>query len=243
MDVRELQAFYASPLGRQARRHVARALARLDLPVGDGVEVVALGYGPPYLKAWHKGGVALAAMPARQGVTPWPGRDDNRAVLVEETALPLADSTVDVMVLAHALEFADRPEAMLREVWRVLAAEGRAVIIAPNRRGMWARFDTTPFGHGRPYSPRQLENLLRQAMFEPHGRAAALFAPPLAGKLARRVAAAVERAGARAWPGFAGVVVIEAVKRVYAMPPALPSSEEIGELAPAGPGLPRTPVS
>ena len=48
------------------------------------------------------------------------------------------------------------PAALLREVWRVLAAGGRLLAVVPNRRGVWARIDTTPFGHGRPYSRSQI---------------------------------------------------------------------------------------
>ena len=30
---------------------------------------------------------------------------------------------------------------MMRELWRVLADGGRMIVVAPNRRGLWARFD------------------------------------------------------------------------------------------------------
>jgi hypothetical protein len=66
----------------------------------------------------------------------------------------------------------------LREVWRVTAPEGRVIAIAANRTGLWARTDSTPFGHGRPYSRSQLAALLRDAMFEPTASARALYAPP-----------------------------------------------------------------
>ena len=63
---------------------------------------------------------------------------------------------VDRVLLVHALEMAHDPGALLREVWRVLAAGGRLLAVVPNRRGLWARMDTTPFGHGRPYSRTQI---------------------------------------------------------------------------------------
>ena len=59
-----------------------------------------------------------------------------------------------------ALETAERVRPLLREMWRVLAPEGRLILVVPNRRGVWARLDKTPFGQGRPYSRRQLEALL-----------------------------------------------------------------------------------
>ena len=47
------------------------------------------------------------------------------------------------------LEMTNDPGTLLREAWRVLAAGGRLLVVVPNRRGLWARMDTTPFGHGR----------------------------------------------------------------------------------------------
>ena len=68
---------------------------------------------------------------------------------------------------------------------------------------MWARFDTTPFGHGRPYSRRQLERLLREAMFTPTDWASALYVPPFERRMLMRSATAFERIGARISPGSA----------------------------------------
>ena len=43
---------------------------------------------------------------------------------------------------------------------------------------VWARFEHTPFGTGRPFSRGQLNELLREANFTPSGWADALFLPP-----------------------------------------------------------------
>ncbi len=49
----------------------------------------------------------------------------------------------------------------------MLAPGGRLVIVVPNRRGVWARFEHTPFGTGRPFSRGQLTELLRETNFTP----------------------------------------------------------------------------
>ena len=89
------------------------------------------------------------------------------SALVEEDRLPLADGSVDRLLAVHCLETAERVRPLLREMWRVLAPEGRLMLVVPNRRGVWARLDKTPFGQGRPYSRRQLEALLIEALFTP----------------------------------------------------------------------------
>ena len=67
-------------------------------------------------------------------------------------------------------------------MWRVLSPEGRLMLVVPNRRGVWARLDNTPFGQGRPYSRRQLEVLVRDALFTPLDLSGALYLPPVDGR-------------------------------------------------------------
>ena len=77
------------------------------------------------------------------------------------------------------LEEAESALETLREIWRILAPGGTVMIVAPNRRGVWARSDATPFGHGRPFSRGQLTQLLRDALFSPIGWTEALYMPPV----------------------------------------------------------------
>jgi len=98
----------------------------------------------------------------------------------------------------------------------VLAPEGRMILIVPNRRGVWARLDNTPFGQGRPYSRRQLEQLLLAAMFSPRDWGGALYFPPLGRRMLLRSSTAWERVGAGVSPAFCGVLIVEASKELVA---------------------------
>ena len=109
---------------------------------------------------------------------PWPPGGPNVCALVEETRWPIAAATVDRLIVAHGLETCESPDALLPEIWRVLAPGGRVVFIVPNRSGLWARRDVTPFGYGRPYSLGQLEALARRHRFAPERHVGALYAPP-----------------------------------------------------------------
>ena len=118
---------------------------------------------------------------------------------------------------------------------RVLAAGGRLLAVVPNRRGLWARMDTTPFGHGRPYSRSQITHLLRETWFTPTGWGEALYVPPIARGWFLRSAVAWERAGATIPAPFAGVHIVEATKQIYR---ALPARREQRQFVPAlGPAL------
>jgi SAM-dependent methyltransferase len=155
-------------------------------------------------------------MPDSQGAIRWPRDGASQSVLVDDDRLPLADESVDRLLAVHCLEVADSTRHLLREMWRVLAPEGRMMLVVPNRRGVWARLDNTPFGHGRPYSRRQLEELLVGAMFTPLDWGGALFFPPLGRQILLRSATAWERLGAGASPGFCGVLIVEASKELMA---------------------------
>jgi SAM-dependent methyltransferase len=115
----------------------------------------------------------------------------------------------------HALEMTIHAPDLLQEIWRVLAAGGRLLMVVPNRRGLWARMDTTPFGHGRPFSKGQLVELLRGAQFAPVGWSEALWVPPFARAPFLRTAVAWERVGATLSLPFAGVHIVEATKQVW----------------------------
>jgi SAM-dependent methyltransferase len=230
IDVVDLRNFYAQRLGVVARRFVGRGI-RKRFADTRGMSVLGVGYPTPYLGLFREEAErCLAFMPAAQGVVKWPSNRPGLAALVDELELPLTDSAVDRILLVHALEMVHDPAALLREVWRVLAAGGRLLIVVPNRRGVWARLDTTPFGHGRPYSRAQITQLLRQTWFTPAGWGEALFVPPVAGGWFLRSAMAWERVGAALSLPFAGVHIVEATKQVYR---AIPAGRERTRLIPS----------
>ena len=216
MDVLDLREFYGGPLGAATRRLVGHHL-RTRFEGVRGARVLGLGYASPYLDGWRDEAERIIAfMPARQGVARWPHDGLGLTALVDDTDLPLSDGSMDVALVVHGLEQTE-PHAMLRELWRVMAPRGRVIFVVPNRRGMWARFDSTPFGHGRPFSRQQLSGMLRDQLFSPMHWSNALYVPPFDWRFLVRSAPAWERLGLRLSPGFAGVLMVEAIKEVYAI--------------------------
>ncbi len=213
LDITELQAFYASPLGRMAQLLIRARLMEAWPDFGGG-QIAGFGYAGPLLRGLEDGRARppVLLMPAQQGVARWPRGQENRAALVDEEYLPLADGTVDRLVVCHALEHAENTRKLLREFWRVLSPEGRIMVVVPHRRSPWSFTERTPFGHGRPYSVGQVSRLLGDSLFEPAGWRGALHSPPGSVRLLRWA----ERPGARLWPTMAGVLLVEAVKVVEA---------------------------
>ncbi len=213
-DILELRDFYDRPLGSLVRRVLSQRIrARWSrLP---GATLIGVGYAVPYLGSFRsEAGRIGALMPATQGAIMWPSRGDVCTALYEDDMLPLPDASVDNLLVVHCLEGSGEVRKLLREFWRVLKPEGRLMIIVPNRRGVWARMDTTPFGHGLPYSSRQIGRALKEALFSPVDWSSALFMAPVDRAFVRRTGLAIERVGARIWPAFAGVIIVEARKEL-----------------------------
>jgi SAM-dependent methyltransferase len=214
LDVVDLRDFYTGDLGLTVRSILGAGI-RGRWPTVAGDRVLGLGYTTPYLGLFEDAERVLSFMPAAQGAVNWPGAGPSCSALVVEDMLPLPDAAVDRVLLVHALEMSSDPREVLREVWRVLAPGGRMLAIVPNRRGLWARVDTSPFGYGRPFSRGQLTQLLRASLFSPVGWGEALHMMPLKRRRFRRSSATWERIGARLWPAFAGVIIVEATKQLY----------------------------
>lgn len=217
-DVVDLRDFYRSGLGQVARRMIRGAIRRV-WPDLRGMRLLGIGYTTPFLTPIAGGTErTVAVMPAAMGVLGWSPNGRNLVALAEEGELPFADYSIDRVLLVHALETTEQAGPMLKEIWRVLAGGGRLLVVAPNRRGIWARLDRTPFGSGRPYTMSQLSRLLRDEQFTPVGSDTALFIPPARKRMILRSAAACERIGNRWFPTVAGVVLVEAAKQIYAKP-------------------------
>ena len=215
-DIIDLRDFYQTPLGLMARR-VLRSQVESLWPHVRGENVLVLGYGAPLLRPLSQQAAAVYAfMPAAQGVSYWPREGPNISSLVEVDNLPLADSSIDRVIVMHALEGLSEPSPLLREVWRVMKGGGRFLTIVPNRHGLWAHSDRTPFGNGQPYSPIQIRNALHHQGFLIERTRHALYAPPSTSRLNLSLADGIEKYGTRLFPGFGGLLLVEASKQLYA---------------------------
>lgn len=237
-DAHATAEFYATTRGGVVARLLRGRLARI-WPDLRGRSVLGVGYAQPYLRLWREqAGRCVAALPAQAGPgqavpvpagaghwppplpAPWPPSGASLCCVVEEDALPFPDLSFDCILLLHGLEAAEHARRMLREAWRVLKDDGRLLVVVPNRRGMWAHVESTPFGQGQPYSRGQIDRLLAAALFRVERRDTALYVPPTRLRMVLRGAPLWEKAGRALMPNLAGVTITEACKDVYAALPA-----------------------
>jgi len=214
-NVYDLKEFYGSRGGRLVRRIISRHIREI-WPEAKGQRVMGYGYAIPYLRPYMEEAERVFNIsPAFMGGHYWPENSGN-LLCIGDCELPLETESIDRIFMFHALENEQDPEACLQEMWRVLKSNGRLLIVVPNRLGLWARADWTPFGHGQPYSIAQISHYLKDSHFVHEATYRALFMPPFRSFLVLRTAYALENIGRYVFPGLSGISLIEASKQVYA---------------------------
>jgi len=153
--------------------------------------------------------------------------------------LPVANDSIDCVLLPHTLDFSDRPHAILREVHRVLRSDGFLIVLGFKTGGLWGLRRLVP-GAGLPpgaehmISDRRLRDWLKLLDLRIHGMHRYFFRWPLPGN---RGASSPnwERRGQRLWPELAACYMLTAQKRVSTLTPLRPrwrrSPQVVAELA------------
>jgi SAM-dependent methyltransferase len=234
VDAQDLSSFYDEAIGQVARRSIGRRL-RLAWPDLRGQRLLGYGFATPYLRPLlGEAERVVALIPAEQDdIVAWPPRGPLVA-LGEEDALPFPDAFFDRVMMVHGLETAEATRPLMRQIWRVLAPQGRLLLVVPNRASLWAQVERSPFAHGRPFNRWQLDRLLRESMLVPERWDTALYFPPSRMRWLVRNGAGWERIGRKLWPQIAGVHIVDATKSLYALAPPAKLRAARRVLVPAG---------
>jgi len=138
--------------------------------------------------------------------------------------LPIASSSVDLVVLPHVLEFSDNPHQILREAERVLVPEGHLVVSGFNPISLWGLKRALGRRRRRDYpwcgdfiSLLRLRDWLKLLGFELNGGKFGCYAPPFGKARSLHAWRFMESAGDRWWPIAGGTYVVRAIKRVQGM--------------------------
>ncbi|MEK7991123.1 MAG: class I SAM-dependent methyltransferase [Thiotrichaceae bacterium] len=140
--------------------------------------------------------------------------------------LPFAHDSVDVVVLPHVLEFEENPHQILREVERVLIAEGHVVIIGFNPLSLWGLWHL--FLSHRKQAPwcsqflpvLRVKDWLALLGFEKVQQHTLFFAPPFNSHWG--IMKRLDKFGNRWAKDFGAVYVLVAKKQVLTITPIKP---------------------
>jgi SAM-dependent methyltransferase len=139
-------------------------------------------------------------------------------------ALPIQADSVDLIVLVHALDFAQEPHEVLREVDRTLVPEGHVIVLGFNPRSLWGlwrtsllwRKDRLPWCGGF-YPPGRVKDWLSLLGFDTLWCRHLLFRPPLQRSAMMQKLEFMEELGRRFLPYLGGAYLILAQKRVVTL--------------------------
>jgi SAM-dependent methyltransferase len=162
-------------------------------------------------------------------------------LLMRLEELPFASQSIDLLVLPHALEFADDPHRVLREVERVLMPEGQVVISGFNPISLWGLRQVVGRTFDAPFLPREgqflalprLKDWLKLLGFEVHRGHFGCYRPPFNGERWQARFGFMERAGDRWWSYGGAIYMVHAIKRVQGMRLIGPSWKDRKRLAAA----------
>jgi SAM-dependent methyltransferase len=147
------------------------------------------------------------------------------SLLTRFEELPFAAQSVDLLVLPHALEFADDPHQVLREVERVLIPEGQVVITGFNPASLWGIRQVVGRSVDSPFLPRvgqflglpRLKDWLKLLGFEVNRGRFGCYRPPFRSEKWLGRMGFLDYAGDRWWPICGAIYMVSAVKRVPGM--------------------------
>jgi SAM-dependent methyltransferase len=199
--------------------------------LGEALEDV-FGWELLQVGEWGRGRELLARSRTRhQTIISTDAHEGSADVIGRPSQLPVNSDSVDAVILPHTLEFATDPYAIVREVDRVLAAEGHLLILGFRPLSLWglrARMNRAgyPPGLRRLLSARRVREWLVLLGYEIVSEERYLYRSPWsrgAGATAG-VESVLRRGLLNIFP--AGAWWLKARKRVYTLTPIRPRFRE-----------------
>lgn len=153
--MKELREWYQSKQGQLVASTETRLIEKV-LPRLFGYHLLQLGATKNL--SWLKNSPILH----RFGVSPCQAINRFESwVQANHTALPFAESSIDVLILPHLLEVSFEPLPILQEASRVLLAEGKLILFGFNPWHPWYWFNTPKLNAN--YSLSKIKRLLKEA--------------------------------------------------------------------------------
>lgn len=199
-----------TPLGQYL---LARECAYIDKTVTDIFGYNALQIGLPEFDL-----LRASRMPLRATMDP----GVTASLRADGAEMPITSASIDLVLLPHALEFSEKPHQILREVERVLVADGHLVITCFNPVSLWGLRHTFSKREKYPWRGRfinlmRLKDWLSLLGFEVAGGAMDCYVPPCTSEKWLERFKFMESAGDRWWPFSGAVSFLHAIKRVRGM--------------------------
>lgn len=217
-DYSEFEKFYRSDLGKNLKYFVSSKLKKY-IYLYEKEIVGFFGYGNPYLDLIQKKNNRIFNFSSEKiGTCKNLSNEESVNILFDEEKLPIEDNFFNHILVVHYLENANNLKKNLRELWRVLAPEGKIYIILPNKKSSWNHSLKSPFSSGFGFSKNKINHMLEDNFFETQFIERLIYFPPWNLPMIQKNKFLFEKVGSYFWRFFNGVYVCVAKKRLYATP-------------------------
>ena len=221
----QFQTWYATSLGKRLLRSEKKVF---DQHLPDLFGYFLLQCGCPEVKAEQSAGKWLKSSRISSKICLDYELNQGVSCQGQFDQLAIKSDSLDVVVLPHVLDFSASPHEVLREVERVLIAEGHVVILGFNPWSIWNLFRfLLVWTHQPPWNARFLASArvmdwLALLGFEVIKREGYFYRPPFQRSPLMKKMQFLERIGPRFWPKLGAGYVLVARKRVQTLTPIRP---------------------
>lgn len=226
IDFKRLRDWWSTPLGKAFLASEGEEVRKL-IPLLFGYHAVLLGEAP-FIQAFEGSPILHRIWMYPKTTEIAPG-----GVVSRYDKWPIISDGVDLVYLAHCLEFVQNPHEVLREVYRALRPEGHVVIANFNpwsSWGLWRWFvryiKRTPWD-GHFISLSRLKDWLALLGFDVVQVRSHFFKPPVTHVKTLERLNWLEKAMRVCCPFWSGGYVLLARKRVLTLTPIRPAFREI----------------
>lgn len=233
-DPHKLDVFYKSPSGILLSDILSRKLNSRwhDL---SGQDVLGYGFCEKYLSSYKKtANRIILALPKVNLNRVDSGDMHATSCITEDLYLPFSDSRFDKILCVHSNVDPSNFDLLLKEFWRVLRPEGQIIIIASNSSGGWIK-NMGPFSEEISFSRKELKNSLVNSGFQTTNLTGIIHLPYRNLSTKNRFLYILENMSEIIFPYFSRVVLVEAIKRLYAEPNGTPESIRINTIISSNP--------
>lgn len=222
---KKLRAWWHSPLGEAFLKSEEAAVKKM-LPQLFGYHLLVMG-DPVFSAA-----IQDSAILHRVFISPHISTSETHSILTaRHDKLPIIADGVDLVYLAHSLEFIKNPHEVLREVFRVLIPEGHVIIANFNPWSLWGLWrwlvhyiKRVPWD-GHFISVTRLKDWLALLGFDVLQVKTHFFRPPISHPTLLQRLVWLEKLGRWFWPIFGGGYVLLVQKRTLTLTPIRPAFE------------------
>lgn len=210
-----LESWYARENGQYLLEATRRALADL-LDTSFGYHILQVGSS--------RGHALFEGSPINHRIYAGERVGTGINLLAQAAELPLESDSIDTVIAHHSLEFTENPHQVLREIQRVLTAQGQLFVVGFNPHSLLG-VNTRLRGLNRnslwhahqPVSEQRLTDWLHLLGCEVQGTSRLYAIPPAGrGRIRRALVSADQWARRHNLPG-GGLYVVHAIKQVSAL--------------------------